>query len=641
MSFHTITYNNQHQIGAGQDMSDLSQTGVIMSRSIFVNNGEPMLFYIYEEEPMKLKYKQLITQHGGQVTEHDPRNEYPNIMFLASKPIKGRTGYLTTLIENSVARGHFVDPYDYGFDLTRMAEVSPMDNLAMNSVAMGNVSMGNVSMGNEDMSSAIVPTNGKTRGHNKYNADKDKYILEKVRMNPRMRHSQKFFQGLATHDMLRGHTGNSIRSRFLKQLEHKLDYVFLINSRGEVEKDENGNPIRLSPHQFPSTLKNKFSAEDDYRLCCEAREYIKKKDVEDYEESKYTTKFALDYTFFSGLFKKYPNHPLHSWRDRYRKHFEEGTIPNYIDSFEQSMRQGRLPAPLRATLAHNKKRDHIKAVMTSNRFRDEDSALDEEIGEVKSSNIDDALKPQSGNMRSGRKQIMAPTLDTIGTDDDDDSQTRNVIQNHLATQIEAHTDNVFQSLGQPQEEDLDDKYSTANEDESYAVVEGIAHQMSQLQAPDEDTQYESQLAIRYVPKDVTITDIFDHPMFDRFDKQDLHKARIRAAINKSENSIEIFQNLGKEGCKEMLVSHALMSTNCNLDVMQIYFDHFFELCAKLFSEGNVKRIYTIFRMPKISGVWDSTQDLVLGTPNEKLLHHQGAEEIVERKKFLRHVPSMT
>ena len=79
---------------------------------------------------------------------------------------------------------------------------------------------------------------------------------------------------------MRGHTGNSIRSRFRKHLESRLNYIYKTDDQDQLIRDEAGNLIKIGLDEMPGTLKNKFTPEDDYLLCCVALEYMASNNID-------------------------------------------------------------------------------------------------------------------------------------------------------------------------------------------------------------------------------------------------------------------------------------------------------------------------------------------------------------------------
>ena len=91
-------------------------------------------------------------------------------------------------------------------------------------------------------------------GH-RFTIEQDEFILEHIRRKPRFRQSQKFYAQLALLEPLRGHTGNSIRSRFRKHLESRLNYIYKTDDQDQLIRDEAGNLIKIGLDEMPGTLK--------------------------------------------------------------------------------------------------------------------------------------------------------------------------------------------------------------------------------------------------------------------------------------------------------------------------------------------------------------------------------------------------
>lgn len=193
-------------------------------------------------------------------------------------------------------------------------------------------------------SSSVQKSTTKTakKSTNRFTEEQDEFILERIRENPRLRNSHKFYDTLATMEILNNHTQNSIRSRYRRLLQHRLYYVYKIDDFDRLVYDKHGEKIKVGIEDIGGTLKNKFTAEDDYILC---------KALKDAKR--------VVYSVFSDLYRKNPHHSINSWRDRYRKFVGDGDIEAYITYYEKKISVGETPEGLSRVVAITKPKKNL------------------------------------------------------------------------------------------------------------------------------------------------------------------------------------------------------------------------------------------------------------------------------------------
>lgn len=207
--------------------------------------------------------------------------------------------------------------------------------------------------GGSDVGQKVVKKKANTgKTTTKFTPEADSYILEQVRMKPRFRTSHKFFEELAHHEPLRGHTGNSVRSRYRLQLENKLGYVYKTDNFDQLILDENGQHIAI-PVESAKTMKTKFTAQDDFDLCNDIIDYVVRTQdplqIHNTGDSKYPldeNKFSVSILFFDQYATEHPNHSSSSWRDRYRKFARVYGLQRYRDEFIISLATKEGPKPM-------------------------------------------------------------------------------------------------------------------------------------------------------------------------------------------------------------------------------------------------------------------------------------------------------
>lgn len=178
-----------------------------------------------------------------------------------------------------------------------------------------------------------------------FTPQEDAQILEEVRRNPNRRSTHKLFEEIAIK--LKNHTGNSIRYRFRTHLISELQYVYEIDKNGKLILDEQGKPIKTKV--FPSTVKTKFTADDDYTLCSSVRKHLNEKQVGGEAAKLNPTEVVLPGKFFEKLAeeKNLKHHTKAAWRDRYRKFAIPFGIDKYIEYYQAEKKAGNTPEAIK------------------------------------------------------------------------------------------------------------------------------------------------------------------------------------------------------------------------------------------------------------------------------------------------------
>lgn len=319
----------------------MAPPGVILS--IFTDaTGQPMVFYIDTLDPQREKYQKLIHSAGGLVETDERVLQRNDVAQLSSFPWSDRVTIAFAFIDQLLKKGLMVYIEDYRFDtgLAKKGSLHYDENMdAANAVAH-----------------ALAKKLKMSKTTKKFDAEADAYILEQVRMKPRFRTSHKFFEELAHHSLLEGHTGNSVRSRFRAHLEHKLQYVFKTDDFDNLVLDEEGNRIAI-PVNLAKTIKNRFSAEDDFHLCDDIVNHVLS--TQDPEQLKFAdgqynkdgylneNKFSVLISFFDDYARHNPQHSSLSWRDRYRKFARVYGLQKYRDYYLRELKSKDGPQPMK------------------------------------------------------------------------------------------------------------------------------------------------------------------------------------------------------------------------------------------------------------------------------------------------------
>ncbi|CCE80383.1 Piso0_003499 [Millerozyma farinosa CBS 7064] len=384
--------------------SGVPQSGVVSNhelgtdrkKSIFVfDKDDPMKFYIAPDEAERETYKSKIVECGGDVVDYLDNNT--GVVWLSSVNRRGNITFDFRFVDDSIENLGPVDLTQYrnGSTSTEVATTNEPQPLTINFAD-------------------YFRRSGKRQKYT-FSDEQDEYILKHVRLNPRLRTSHSFFTDLAKHPALKGHTGESIRSRYRSRLEPKLNYVYKSAEDGTLIRDARGKLVRESLENMPKTIRSRFTAVEDYILCKKIVEHCRTKFNEDSnanagERSGDGNRKDFDpygdltvpLPFFTSLTNEYPSRTFHSWRDRYRKFVRQYGAQRYIDYYNSCVREGREPEIIsNLPRSHTSYASSMKNLIGSAYQNDsenqgyhleDDTALDEEIGEVKSSNIDDALQ---------------------------------------------------------------------------------------------------------------------------------------------------------------------------------------------------------------------------------------------------------
>ncbi|KAG7666411.1 RAP1 [[Candida] subhashii] len=531
------------------------------SRNIFVDQDEKsIIFTIPYTEPYRERYRNLIIQYGGIVTD----NPTPTTIYLNNDENAGPHTVRLNYIDDCVNRNRLL----------------PLDGY-VNGVP---ITVGGASV-------AMQPTTATgSKRHNRFTPEKDEFILKRVRLNPRFRHSHKFFNELAQEDILRGHTGNSIRARFRKHLEPRLEFVYKLDANDKLIKDKiTGQYIKLGIDELPDTLKQKYTAEDDYMLCREAKDYILEKGIQVDLENDLV---VLPYTFYSRTYRKNPKHSLHSWRDRFRRYVTPGMIPQYIAYYEECIQKGEEPKPLLKLSQYEGtviSRPATKAKPIPKRTNKEPQPSSSGVhvsGSVASSQIDESalnIDDELISKHAGFDRIEVPKLQETFVDEEEDSQS--------TTQL--------------------------NEQSSHL------------------TESQFPLQLKYVDHTTGLNDLLFRESF-QYIKSGNVSIKVHEAIANVQDVVEIFNKLKPIGFTETLISHIVYATCADISLIPDVCERFTQGVKAVISgtEENTS-MYQLLEIDDMPGVWTASQDEKLYTEREvELLDHHTTDHLLFRKKFL-------
>lgn len=627
--------------------------------------GEPMSFEIQPNDPYYNDIKRKVTTYGGEVIEH-PKNldqrQRERLIKLSSYPIDSVT-FSSRYIDDSIKRNqvldlepftqisssHIVDKKRKAHEMgdedraaveTAAAVVANHDKQSLTDVltttaaAAAAAAAAAVANDNHHHDASILNKdtidyythqeeklqNIQRKNHSrkktsKFNDEKDLFIMEQVRLKPRYRTSHKFYDDLANLEMLQGHTGHSVRSRCRVHLLPKIGYFYKTDDFGELVLDDKGEKVKIPASDVTHTLKNRFSAEEDYSLCTEVLKHVlsdnggSRKRITRNEDGDIDERLlSVGISFFDEFANQYPNHSSPSWRDRFRKFAKAYGVQKYIRDYEECIRNNQIPEAMKnLTRRKIRKRDSSDRFVTAADDEEEEEALvngneglagalDEEIGELKSSNIDEALKEVDVNRKN-------------------EEEKRKIKQ-------EFHNQNTLNQ-------------NTLNHHQSDSEVESDSNEI--LVMPESASQ---AYDINYVSKNVKIDDILTNEFFKiedkKFSKQlnKILKDVSKNAPNDKEGDL-LFKEFNKIGIKPIFTSHILMVSSSNALSIHNYLKAIFKKFKKADNIPDFA-LYDFLLIDDKDGLWTPKQDKRLrkGKFND-LKNTQTDVSINERTSFLK------
>lgn len=604
------------------------------------DSGLPMAFYINPQDPLREKYLKIIRENGGYIELSEVNADKNLYVQLSSYPVARRTTFLFQFIDDYLNKGGsvYLEPYQLNPAKRAADELDEQDVRTAKAMAQA----------------MNKKAKGPPKSTTKFTQEADTYILEQVRLKPRFRTSHKFFEELAQHDLLKGHTGNSVRSRYRAHLEHKLQYVYKTDEYDRLILDEEGNR-QVVPVSLAKTMKNRFTAEDDYTLCESIINHVlstQDRETLQTAEDKTTrlpdgvlneANFSVLISFFDEFARQNTSHSSLSWRDRYRKFARVYGLQRFRNYYREALKTKEGPQPMK-NLTSRESKSEKKAQLTAKKLKasqvrmdmspqdqaflaDElarnhgqlhhghhhghhlthqldsagvaavanmavgQGALDEEIGEVKNLNIDDALR-QVG-VGAGRVQIeddlVNPDVRALGIHQTDHSA-------------------IHPNLGG-------------------ASVDGHDFEALELKV-DADSQDPWAKYMVYLPRDVLLTALFSDK-FIAFEPSVIDRARELLTTLEPDDVGVLFDEFEKLGFTRGFVGHILKVTSSSVRYIN---DYLYRLRDAL-EDDRLDLVDVLFPRAH-NGLWTPEQDFDLKEGHMEKLAFHDAESIAARRQFL-------
>lgn len=623
----------------------MAPPGVILS--IFTEeDGRPMVFYIDPVDQERDKYIKLIHAAGGAVETDGRVLENGRVVQLSSYAWDDRITVSFRFIDDSLKKGSmcFIDQYR-----------------VMPGLVKKRINQYDESMDAADAVAHALVKKKMSKTTTKFTPEADKFILEQVRLKPRFRTSHKFFEELSHNELLRGHTGNSVRSRFRAHLEHRLDYVWKTDEYDNLVLDHEGRQIAISTNQA-KTIKNRFTAEDDYNLCRDVIEHVlnnqdaeqlKSPDGAYLEYPLNENKFSVLIVFFDEYARHHPQHSSSSWRDRYRKFARVYGLQKYRDYYlrEKDSKEGPQPMKNLTSRASKEKKKIENNVRRMKKVQDDAevaaaaavaavatnghllghaphhhhhhhhlpplahsqmdanaaaavanlavsardaSALEEEMSDVKNSNIHEALR--NVGAEAGRVNI---------EDDMVNTGVRALAGMHPETDESAIHPNLGGTGGVSDHDEFDLELKAEPDSQDVFVKE-----------------------IEYMHEDAEVDDLFNSNFYNQKPKDALSNVEKVLKATGPEDLGRLFQELESIGLQRRFTGHVFKVTGA--DVRYVH-----KLLAQIFRGMDHHTPLDELLFPrKQNGMWIQEYDIYLRKGELSNLQFQTEQSIERRRVFL-------
>ncbi|KAM9926033.1 hypothetical protein OXX59_003487 [Metschnikowia pulcherrima] len=589
-----------------------------ISRSLF-----PHLYYIDPSEPNYEHYTQLIRGNGGHVTTNAGDI---SAFHLSSGPWEGRQTFSLIYIDHCLRNNSALPIESYGFHV--QSQPKKRRNPSYDEEGLHAIDVSNSAL--STMEPAAKRQRDKlSKSTTKFTPEADAYILEQVRMRPRFRTSHKFFEELAKHDMLKGHTGNSVRSRYRAHLEHKLQYVYKTDSYDNLILDEEGQKI---PAEVSSakTMKNKFTAEDDYHLCDDIIRHVS--GIQSNGASDMTSgllnedKFSVSISFFDEYARNNPQHSSSSWRDRYRKFARPHGLQRYRDEYIRDCNTKEGPKPMR-NMTSRKDRDRGQNRLTMKSPKD-----------VKGKTI---LSKNSKNTELGDTAAAAvAALGSINMFDGHHSPGMSHLDHHMSQDMgmtSRESEALDEEVGEVRNSNIDDVLHSVGAGEDMSAI----HPSLTGSSVDADVDamnlisrggisQDSSEIYQFLPETASINDVLSDDFFRQKPETIISKIKKYLVSPDATDLEKIAQTIEELGFTKKFIGHVMSVTSGSAMPMICYFEKFFTLIDED-AVSDVKDFLFIHDQP---GFWTPQADDALRKGDLDSLKHMRKEDLSQRRYFL-------
>lgn len=337
----------------------------------------------------------LISKHGGHVLGDHKKG----CLVIVNSGNKNTSKFPTVIsqdfIHDSIDKGVIQDKKKYSIRrLVKAADVK----LNLSKSDQEKLDNGKLTYNKETFNI----NNGKKTS--KFTKTEDDFILDLVRRNPNLRSTHSFFERISQFLPLAGHTGNSIRYRFRKILSKEMNYYYSVDPlTNELKIDSLTNePIKI--YETPALIKSQYTAEEDLFLCKSILNFINEKSSLNAKRKRLN--ISIPEVVYQKISNIMTNHSALSYRDRYRKFACKYGLQNYIDYYDNCVKDGTTPVPMKNLSSRSDRKDVPRAAI-SEELVDDDA--DELLDELESQIIENKIIENKSIEPSKKKLKLDPS----------------------------------------------------------------------------------------------------------------------------------------------------------------------------------------------------------------------------------------
>lgn len=354
-----------------------------------------MAFYLLE--PIDSNLGQLISHYGGHVLSEPRKTCIVIVNSSSNNTSKFPTVISQDFVNDSIEKGVIQDRRKYTIrKLVKAADIK----LNLSQSDQEKLDNGKLTFNKE----AFANTNGKKTS--KFTKPEDEFILDLVRRNPNLRSTHSFFERISQFLPLAGHTGNSIRYRFRKILSKEMKYYYLVDPlTNELKIDQETNePIKI--YETPSLIKSQYTAEEDLFLCKSVLDYINGKTFPHIKRKRLNV--SIPEIVYQNISNEMSNHSALSYRDRYRKFACKYGLQNYIDYYENCLKEGTTPNPMK-NLSSRTDRKGVPRQMFSEAIVDDTNIDDDNDDDNDDENVNE-VQPTNEKIETSKEKLTTEPL---------------------------------------------------------------------------------------------------------------------------------------------------------------------------------------------------------------------------------------
>lgn len=242
-----------------------------------------------------------------------------------------------------IAQGHMNAQLDSNlsnvFGDVNQNDIDNLNNIHMTHNTSNNNNDNNNNDNGAHSNNKISSVSFETMNVRYFNAEEDNILKEELR--------KRHYMGIKGHGVYeiiaqlpffkaRQRTATSLRER-MRTLKYNLGYVYKLDKRNKLLKDENGQYIKTT--KIKSKLTPYIAADD--LIFCKTIYY--KLDIETDEKGFETVVFPTN--FYDKFANVYDSHTAESWRQRCKNYILVFGVANYLKYYIMQVKQNKVPLP--------------------------------------------------------------------------------------------------------------------------------------------------------------------------------------------------------------------------------------------------------------------------------------------------------